>query len=76
MLTSNLKATRGLYNGAVGTVVDIFYKDGCRPTDYPVPLPDVVPVRFSGYKGSPFITEDPKVVPIVPVSRSTDFTCR
>ena len=27
---------------AVGTVVDIVYKDGRRPTDDPAPLPDVV----------------------------------
>ena len=29
MLVVNLKAEWGLYNGAVGTVVDIVYKDGC-----------------------------------------------
>lgn len=51
MLVVNLKA--GLYNGAVGTVVDIVYKQGCRPTDNPTPLPDVVFVRFPGYKGPP-----------------------
>ena len=46
MLVVNLKADWGLYNGAVGTVVDIVYKDGRRPTDDPAPLPDVVLVRF------------------------------
>ena len=76
MLVANLKASWGLYNGAVGTVVDPLYKDGCRPTNDPSPLPDVVFVRFPGYKGPPYINEDLTVVPIVPVSRSTDCTCR
>lgn len=75
MLVVNLKAEWGLFNGAVGTVVDILYKDGCRPTDDPTPLPDVVFVRFPGYKGPPYITEDPTLVPIVPVSRSTECIC-
>ena len=76
MLVVNLKTDWGLYNGAVGTVVDIVYKQGCRPTDNSTPLPDVVFVRFPGYKGPPYIDEDPNLVPIVPVSRSTDCTCR
>ncbi|XP_073231632.1 uncharacterized protein [Porites lutea] len=76
MLVVNLKADWGLYNGAVGTVVDIVYKDGRRPTDDPAPVPDVVLVRFPGYRGPPYINEDPTVVPIVPVSRSTECTCQ
>ena len=76
MLVVNLKADWGLYNGAVGTVVDIVYKDGRRPTDDPAPLPEVVLVRFPGYRGPSYINEDPTVVPIVPVSRSTECTCR
>ena len=76
MLVANLKAAWGLYNGAVGTVVDILYKDGCRPSDDPAPLPDVVSVRFPGYKGPPYSNVDPTVVSIVPVSRSADCTCR
>ena len=47
MLVVNLKADWGLYNGAVGTVLNIVYKDGCRPTDDPAPLPDVVPVSYT-----------------------------
>ena len=39
-------------------------------------LPDVVFVRFPGYKGPPYINEDPTLVPIVPVSRSTECTCQ
>ena len=76
MLVVNLMADWGLYNGAVGTVVDVVYKDGCRPSDDPAPLPDVVFVRFPGYKGPPYINEDPTLVPVVPVSRSTECTCQ
>jgi len=76
MLTVNLKATWGLFNGAVGTVVDIVYNAGSRPTDDPAPLPDVVFVRFPGYKGPAYTDEDPTLVPIVPVSRCTDRLCR
>ena len=76
MLAVNLKAEWGLFNGAVGTVVDILDKDGCRPTDDPAPLPDVMFVRFPAYKGPPYINEDLTLVPIVPVSRSTECICR
>ncbi|CAH3025178.1 unnamed protein product, partial [Porites evermanni] len=38
MLVVNLKADWGLYNGAVGTVVAIVYKDGRGPTDDPAPV--------------------------------------
>lgn len=69
MLTVNLKAIWGLINGAVGTVVDILHNAGCRPTDDPTPLPDVVFVWFPGYMGPPYMEEDPTLVPTVPISR-------
>ena len=55
--------------------MDIADSDGSRPPDNPPPLPDVVFVRFPGYKGPPYI-EDLRLVPIVPVSRCTDCPCR
>ena len=76
MLVVNLKANWGLCNGAVGKVVDIVYKDGRRPNDHPALLPDVVLVRFQGYRGPPNRNEDPTVAPIVPVSHSTECACR
>ncbi|EDO33521.1 predicted protein [Nematostella vectensis] len=45
MLVANLKATWGLFNGAVGRVVDIVYLNGRRQTDDPPPLPDYVMVH-------------------------------
>ena len=74
VLVVNLKADWGLYNGAVDTVVDIVYKDGRRPADDPAPLPDVVVVRFPGYRQPPYITKIQ--VPIVPVRCSTECECR
>ena len=44
--------------------MDIVYKDGRRPTDDPASVPDVVLVRFPGYRGPLYINEDPTVVPI------------
>ena len=76
MLVVNLKVNWGLYNEAVGKVVDIVYKDGRRPNDHPALLPDVVLVRFPGYRGPPYRNEDPTVFPIVPVSHSTECACR
>jgi len=35
-----------LYNGAIGTVVDVVYLDGRRPGDDPPPQPDFVLVQF------------------------------
>ena len=76
ILVVNSKADWVLYNCAVDTVVDIVYKDGRRPTDDPAPLPDVVLVRFAGYRGPLYMNGDPTVVPIVAVSRSTECACR
>ncbi|KAJ7387801.1 hypothetical protein OS493_001145 [Desmophyllum pertusum] len=59
MLVANLKAKWGLFNGAVGTVVNILYLDGGKPSDDPPPLPGIVMVRFSSYTGPAFIDQDP-----------------
>ncbi|XP_028513165.1 uncharacterized protein LOC110233251 [Exaiptasia diaphana] len=76
MLVANLKAEWGLYNGAVGTVVNVIYLNGRRPTDDPQPQPDVVLVRFNGYRGPAFNDDHPTIVPIVPISRSIECACR
>lgn len=75
MLVANLKPEWGLYNGAIGTVVEIVYLDGRRPTNDPSPQPDFVLVRFTGYKGPAFIDEEPQIVPVVPIIRSTECAC-
>ena len=72
MLTVNTCVKYGLFNGAAGRVKDIIYRDGRKPSDG---LPDVVMVEFPSYTGPPFIPENPKVVPIVPVKRRIDCFC-
>ena len=64
MLTSNINAKYGLFNGSMGTVVDIIYCDGRSPSDS---LPDVIMVIFSKYTGPAFIQSNPNSVPIRPV---------
>ena len=73
MLIYNLHVEFGLFNGAIGKVVDIIYKNGHRPPDC---FPDAVMVKFHSYTSPSFIKEEPKVVPIVRVSRKIDYKCR
>ena len=73
MLTSGLCQEWGLYNGAIGVVVDVIFKPGERPARH---LPAVVLVEFNAYCGPAFLRERPRVVPIVPVERQCDCTCR
>ena len=65
-----------MYNGAVGTVIDIVYKDGRRPTHDRAPLPDGTLVRFPGFRGAPYMKGHPTIVPIKSLSRSTECACR
>ena len=56
MLSVNLCVQYALFNGAMGIVRDIIYKDNTKTTG----LPDVVLVEFPGYTGPLFIPENPK----------------
>ena len=57
----------GLFNGSVGTVKDVvFHKD---ETPNRGDLPAYVLVEFSVYKGPVFDPKNPKLVPIVPITR-------
>ena len=47
MLTKNIWQTKGLYNGALGTVRGIVYADGALPPS----LPRFVLVEFNDYRG-------------------------
>ena len=73
MLSCNINVPHGLFNGSMGTVIDIIYSDGERPNDSI--FPDVVVVEFPLYTGPPFVKGHPKVVPIVPVDRNLDCSC-
>ncbi|KAK3093512.1 hypothetical protein FSP39_016633 [Pinctada imbricata] len=72
MLCVNLCVPFGLFNGALGYVVDIIYKTGRRPTDG---LPDVVMVNFPNYTGPSLIPELKTIVPIIPVTRKIECRC-
>ena len=72
MLTTGLCQEWGLYNGAIGVVVDIAYSPGERP---PKCMPAVMFVEFNSYSGPSFITKRPRIVPIAPVERRVDCSC-
>ena len=73
MLICNLHVEFGLFNGAIGKVVDIIYKNGHRPPDC---FSDAVMLKFYSYTGSSISKDEPKVVAIVPVSRKIDSKCQ
>ena len=66
MLTSNLNTSWGLYNGAMGTVRDIYFKPGRQPNRAGSALPDAVFVEFPKYVGPEIVAGQPCVVPIGP----------
>ena len=72
MLTNNLNVKFGLFNGSMGTVVDIVYPFDQIPKDC---QPSVVTVQFDRYTGPPFIKDNPKLVTILPLERRIDCSC-
>ena len=73
MMTTGVCQEWGLYNGAIGEVVDIVYREGRKP---PNDQPAVVLVDFPKYCGPPFLPSLPRVVPVAPVERVLDCRCR
>jgi PIF1-like helicase len=69
----NILPQLGLFNGAMGTVLDIVYNVGESPNSGN--LPRYVLVKFPSYIGKPFINENPKVIPIVPLQRHCSKHC-
>ena len=59
MLRSNAWTSKGLTNGAMGTLVDVI-----APTANKMPICALV--RFDEYNGPTYFPDDPKVVPIAP----------
>ena len=72
-MTSAALQEWGLYNGAIGEVVDIVFRAGERP---PEGLPAFVLARFPKYRGPVYIAEGPKVAPIAPSERLLECRCR
>lgn len=72
VLSVNLCVSFGLYNGAIGKIVDIIYLEGKYPENS---LPAVVMVESPNYTGPSFVKDNPKLVPILPVERKLDCSC-
>ena len=66
-MTSAVLQEWGLYNGAIGEVVDIVFRAGDRP---PAALPAFVLARFPKYRGPLYIAGHPQVAIL---RRSSDF---
>ena len=71
-LTSNINVAYGLYNGAVGTVIDIVYPENKSPKDS---LPEFVMVDFPKYTGPSFLEDHPTWIPVAVVQRRLDCQC-
>ena len=69
----NIMPSWGLYNGSIGTVLDIVYEEGQSPRTGTMPL--YVLVDFPNYRGPPFDSKNPTVVPIVSVSVTCNHHC-
>ena len=70
LLTRNLWTEAGLVNGADGIVEYVIFKSTTVLNKSPPPLPDVLLVRFNGYRGPSFLAElgIEGLVPIVPMT--------
>jgi ATP-dependent DNA helicase PIF1 len=71
MLTKNIWQSKGLYNGAFGTVRGLIYHGNTSPPS----LPACVLVEFDEYEGPSAVTNSERpIVPIVPETAEFDNT--
>jgi hypothetical protein len=73
IVKANIEPKWGLYNGAIGTVVDIVYHQGENPNNGH--LPKVVVVDFKHYRGPIWDKNNPTHVPIAPIQRRCERCC-
>ena len=69
----NISPQLGLYNGAMGLVIDIVYNSNESPNSGH--LPKYVLVQFPNYTGPQFLSSIPNVIPIVPISSVCPWHC-
>ena len=69
----NLMPNWGLFNGSIGTVLDVVFKPGESPNTGNQPI--YVLVHFELYTGPPFLEDHPKAVPIVAVNVLCNHRC-
>ena len=65
MLIGNLWIQGGLVNGSLGVVKDIVYATSSKPPQ----LPTYVTVTFDSYNGPPWDVNNPKTIPIHPITQ-------
>ena len=70
---TNIQPKWGLYNGTIGNVVDIIFREGENPNNKDLPL--VVVVDFKPYRAPVWDTQNLTHVPIVPVQRRCEPMC-
>jgi len=70
MLTKNVWQSKGLYNGALGTVRGLVFGENTAPPSQPY----CVLVEFDDYQG-PSAAEGRRIVPIVPETVTFDARC-
>jgi hypothetical protein len=73
IVKANIEPKWGLYNGTIGTVVDIVYHQGENPNNGN--LPKVVVVDFKHYRGPIWDKNNPTHVPIAPIQRRCEICC-
>ena len=61
MLTKNIWQRKGLYNGALGTVLGLVFREGVKPPSLPI----CMLVQFDEYSGPSIIPHVRNVIPIV-----------
>lgn len=73
MMTSNVHSPWGLFNGAIGEVVDVLFSSPDGPSKGELPV--CVNVRFPHYKGPAWCADDPTVVPVPVIERRCEKKC-
>jgi hypothetical protein len=73
MMTNNLYTEWGLFNGAIGEVVDVVYATPQGPGSSE--LPKYVTVRYPHYIGPAWIQSDPTLVPVPVTEKKCDRHC-
>jgi hypothetical protein len=69
----NIEPKWGLFNVAIGTVVDIIFRQGEHPNEGH--LPTMVVVDLKHYRGPIWDNDNPTHVPIVPIKRRFEPMC-
>ena len=69
----NFEPDWGLYNGAVGTVVEIVFNENENPLDGT--LPQYILVDFPQYRGPSWISEKPTWIPIPSIEMNCSNYC-